>query len=138
MLEELGIEYDLVLHERPGRAPAALKETHPLGKSPQLVTASGRTIAERSAIALYLIETYDKEGRFKVPTPEQDPDWNSKDNDKFREEQLFSIGNTTLDSLINMKTTLAVFANHTVRTSMCSTDTCLVIKESITDGYLLN
>ncbi|KAI1777462.1 hypothetical protein F4818DRAFT_410496 [Hypoxylon cercidicola] len=113
LLEELGIEYDLVLHIREtGRAPAALKDTHPLGKAPQLVTSSGRVIAERSAIAFYLIETYDSEGRFKVPSPELDPDWNSNDNDKFREEQLFSLALTALNQFITMDITFGVFANH--------------------------
>lgn len=113
MLEELGIEYDLVFYKREkGRAPDALKETHPLGKAPQLATASGRVIAERSAIAFYLIETYDGEGRFKVPTPELDLDWNSKDNAKFREEQLLSLAQTAINQYLSMKVTVTVFANH--------------------------
>ncbi|KAI0178739.1 hypothetical protein GGR52DRAFT_533248 [Hypoxylon sp. FL1284] len=113
LLEELGIDYNLVFHKREtGRAPAILKETHPLGKAPQLVTPSGRVVAERSAIAFYLIETYDKEGRFKVPSPEQDPSWNGDDNDRFREEQLFSVGLTALNQFTAMGVTFAVFANQ--------------------------
>ncbi|XDG05694.1 hypothetical protein ABKA04_005309 [Annulohypoxylon sp. FPYF3050] len=113
LLEELGIEYDLVLHERlGGRAPVALKDTHPLGKAPQLVTASGRVIAERSAIAYYLIETYDNDGRFKVPAPGT-PGWDSVNNDKIREEQLLSIGQTALNQLFAMKATFGGFAYAT-------------------------
>ncbi|KAI0899284.1 hypothetical protein F4806DRAFT_457281 [Annulohypoxylon nitens] len=113
LLEELGIEYDLVLHERPGgRAPAALKDTHPLGKAPQLVTASGRVIAERSAIAYYLIETYDSDGQFKVPAAGT-PGWDSVNNDKIREEQLFSISQTALNQLFALKTTFSAFAYAT-------------------------
>ncbi|KAI1149338.1 glutathione S-transferase [Nemania diffusa] len=72
LLEELEIPYNLNLFKRgksgrnKNRAPESLKETHPLGKSPQLITASGRVIIERSAIAAYLIATYDSAGRFKV------------------------------------------------------------------------
>ncbi|KAI1110427.1 glutathione S-transferase [Nemania sp. NC0429] len=72
LLEELEIPYDIKFFERgksganKGRAPESLKETHPLGKSPQLITASGRVIVERSAISAYLIDTYDSAGKFKV------------------------------------------------------------------------
>ncbi|KAI0197819.1 glutathione S-transferase [Astrocystis sublimbata] len=72
LLEELEIPYNINLFERnksgkdKNRAPESLKETHPLGKSPQLITASGRVIIERSAIAAYLIETYDSAGKFKA------------------------------------------------------------------------
>ena len=42
LLEELGIEYDLVKYERDEnfRAPSALKAIHPLGKAPVLVDES--------------------------------------------------------------------------------------------------
>ncbi|KAI1099221.1 hypothetical protein F4804DRAFT_322518 [Jackrogersella minutella] len=113
LLEELGIEYNLVLHKRiNGRAEAALKDTHPLGKAPQLITASGRAIAERSAIAYYLIETYDSAGRFKVPAPGS-PDFDSVNNDKIREEQLLSVGLTSLNQFLSMKTTFGAFAHAT-------------------------
>ncbi|GAP92697.1 putative glutathione S-transferase [Rosellinia necatrix] len=80
LLEELEIPYDLKLIDREksgpnkNRAPAVLKETHPLGKSPQLITASGRVVIERSAITAYLIETYDAAGRFKVSGADEDHD----------------------------------------------------------------
>jgi glutathione S-transferase len=80
LLEELEIPYNLNLFERgksgagKNRAPESLKETHPLGKSPQLITASGRVIIERSAITAYLIETYDSAGKFKVSGSDEDHD----------------------------------------------------------------
>lgn len=97
-MEELGIEYNINLFEREtsgprkSRAPASLRETHPLGKSPQLVSVEGRVIIERSAIAKYLIEKYDSEGRFKL---------NPQDvqNDGIREDVLISMGGTTLQQI---------------------------------------
>ncbi|KAI1380484.1 hypothetical protein F4677DRAFT_407004 [Hypoxylon crocopeplum] len=114
LLEELGIDYDLVLHKRErGRAAAVLKDTHPLGKAPQLVTASGRVIAERSAIAFYLIETYDTTGRFKLPTSETQPGFDDTANDRTREEQLLSVGQTALNQFLSLKVTLGIFARVT-------------------------
>ncbi|GGP86745.1 glutathione S-transferase family protein [Shewanella ulleungensis] len=60
LLEELGVEYELVAYQRDATtflAPAALKKIHPLGKSPVLET-SEFTIAESGAITEYLIQTY--------------------------------------------------------------------------------
>ncbi|OAP60065.1 hypothetical protein AYL99_05067 [Fonsecaea erecta] len=66
LLEELEIPYNLQLHTRvKGRAPPEMKKTHPLGKAPQLETGDGRVIVESLVIAKYLIETYDKTGKFK-------------------------------------------------------------------------
>ncbi|RDW88363.1 hypothetical protein BP6252_00395 [Coleophoma cylindrospora] len=67
LLEEMGIEYNLVLHrrnEQTQRAPPELKAIHPLGKAPVLVTKDGMAIAETSAIMTYLLRTYDTEGKF--------------------------------------------------------------------------
>ena len=63
LLEELGVEYELKLYDRnaQGRAPAELKEAHPLGKSP-VIEDAGVTLAESGAITTYLLETYDPEG----------------------------------------------------------------------------
>ncbi|KAI0537161.1 glutathione S-transferase [Xylaria digitata] len=87
LLEELEIPYNLNLFEREksgrnkNRAPESLKETHPLGRSPQLITASGRVIVERSAITAYLIDTYDSAGKFKVSGADDD-------HDAIREQEL--------------------------------------------------
>lgn len=87
LLEELEIPYNLNLFERAksgrdkNRAPPELKATHPLGKSPQLITASGRVIIERSAITAYLIDTYDRTGKFKVSGSDED-------HDSIREQEL--------------------------------------------------
>jgi len=73
LLEELGLEYDLkVYHRNPNtmRAQADLKEAHPLGKSP-VIEDGDIKLAESGAIASYLIDTYDKAGKFAPPTSER-------------------------------------------------------------------
>lgn len=105
LLEELGIEYNLNLFERQTsgpnkhRAPDSLKESHPIGKSPQLITPEGRVIIERSAIAKYLIDKYDTAGKFKI-------NQNDPDNDIIREEELMSLGGTSLSSMLMIKVIL--------------------------------
>ncbi|KAI1389595.1 uncharacterized protein F4822DRAFT_398907 [Hypoxylon trugodes] len=102
VLEELGIEYHLVLHNRiAARSPPELKAVHPLGKSPTLVTPSGRVITERSAITLWLLNTYDKAGRFRIPSSPTGE--GTEDDDVVREEQLISLGGATLGPLLMMK-----------------------------------
>ncbi len=59
LLEELGVEYELKLHKRHPetiRAPAELREVHPLGKAP-VVVVDGEAIAESGAIIEYCVET---------------------------------------------------------------------------------
>ena len=55
LLEELGIEYDLVKYERVEnfRAPPELKAIHPLGKAPVLVDEA-LTLAESAPILAYI------------------------------------------------------------------------------------
>ena len=73
LLEELGIEYEIRTYRRDPEtllAPAALKEVHPLGKSP-VITDDAHTVAESGAIIEYLVARYD--GEALVPdagTPE--------------------------------------------------------------------
>ncbi|KAI1840675.1 hypothetical protein JX265_006114 [Neoarthrinium moseri] len=99
LLEELGIEYDLKLFNRiEQRSPPELKETHPTGKSPQLMTPTGRVITERSAIALYLIETYDTSSKFKIPSPPA-----QADDDFLKEDSLISFGNSTVMPLFMLR-----------------------------------
>ncbi|WP_417458851.1 glutathione S-transferase family protein [Kordiimonas sp.] len=64
-LEELGVEYEIIFYARDKEtrlAPDALKEVHPLGKSPVLEDGEVK-IAESGAIVEYLARTYG-EGRF--------------------------------------------------------------------------
>ncbi|KAJ8121715.1 hypothetical protein ONZ43_g1904 [Nemania bipapillata] len=99
LLEELEIPYNLNLFEREksgpnkNRAPQSLKETHPLGKSPQLITASGRVIIERSAITAYLIETYDSAGKFKVSGSDDD-------HDSLREQELVGFAEASFNGTV--------------------------------------
>jgi glutathione S-transferase len=68
LLEELGLDYELVKYERDGnfRAPASLADVHPLGKAPVLVD-DGLVLAESGTILRYL-ETKYGDGRL-VPAP---------------------------------------------------------------------
>lgn len=84
LLEELGVEYNLITYNRvEGRAPPELAKIHPLGKSPILVTAEGRSVVESSAIITYLLKTFDRDGRFASD------DW-------LREETLTSFSGATM------------------------------------------
>jgi len=61
LLEELGIEYDLVnytRHPETNLAPPELLNIHPMGKSP-LLQDDGVVIAETGAIAQYLLSKHD-------------------------------------------------------------------------------
>ncbi|TVV70111.1 glutathione S-transferase family protein [Sphingomonas solaris] len=58
LLEELGLPYSVKRYAREPKtmlAPPALKQVHPLGKSP-LVEHDGRVLAETGAIVEYLVE----------------------------------------------------------------------------------
>lgn len=60
LLEELGIEYEVKRYERDARtmlAPPALRNVHPLGKSP-VITDGEVTVAESGAIIEYLVGRY--------------------------------------------------------------------------------
>ena len=68
LLEELGLEYDIKRYQRDAKtmlAPPALREVHPLGKSP-VITDGEVTMAESGAIVEYLVERYGK-GRLAPP-----------------------------------------------------------------------
>lgn len=59
LCEELGIEYELVKHQRNAetqRSPDSLNAVHPLGKAPTIVH-DGRTIVESEAILEYICQT---------------------------------------------------------------------------------
>lgn len=59
LLEELSLAYEIRHYKRAPdmRAPASLKEVHPLGKSP-VIEDEGRVIAESGAIIEYLLDRY--------------------------------------------------------------------------------
>ena len=60
LLEELGLEYQIVRYQRDAQtmlAPPELRAVHPLGKSP-VITDGGVTVAESGAIIEYLVERY--------------------------------------------------------------------------------
>ena len=60
LLEELGLEYDVVRYERDKKtmlAPPSLKKIHPLGKSPIVVDGEA-VLVESGAIVEYLIEMH--------------------------------------------------------------------------------
>jgi glutathione S-transferase len=60
LLEELGLDYELVVYKRNAetmQAPPELTAVHPLGKSP-VITDGDITVAESGAILEYLVERY--------------------------------------------------------------------------------
>jgi glutathione S-transferase len=68
LLEELGLNYDVKYYQRDPEtmlAPAALRQVHPLGKSP-VITDDDLTLAESGAIIEYLVERHG-EGRLAPP-----------------------------------------------------------------------
>ena len=74
LLEELGLPYDIKRYQRDPKtmlAPPALREVHPLGKSPVLADGDV-TLAESGAIIEYLVERHGN-GRLRPPlgTPER-------------------------------------------------------------------
>ncbi|WP_370153591.1 glutathione S-transferase family protein [Ferrovibrio sp.] len=64
LLEELGVPYEVVRYQRQPDmlAPPALRQIHPLGKSP-VITEDGRTIAETGAIIEYVLEKHGPNSR---------------------------------------------------------------------------
>jgi glutathione S-transferase len=57
-LEELGLDYEIVFHQRlQGFAPPEMKEIHPLGKAPSVVI-DGKVMAESGAIVELLAQRY--------------------------------------------------------------------------------
>jgi glutathione S-transferase len=101
LLEELGIEYNLVKHQRvDGRAPKEMRAVQQLGRAPTLVTAEGRAIIESSAVIAYLIKTYDADGRFASE------DW-------LKDEQLTSFAGASLGMMTVLEITLEIVVKRT-------------------------
>ncbi|APE29547.1 glutathione S-transferase [Halomonas aestuarii] len=72
LLEELGVDYQIITYRRDPRtmlAPASLREVHPLGKSPVITDGArgGQVVAESGAILEYLIERFDTQHRLVPP-----------------------------------------------------------------------
>jgi len=64
LLEELGLEYEIQRYPRvKGRAPKALRDIHPLGRSP-VVTHGDKVLAESGAVVEYILDTFG-EGRLR-------------------------------------------------------------------------
>jgi glutathione S-transferase len=68
LLEELGLDYELVRYERDAnfRAPPALEKAHPLGRAP-IVEVDGLVLAESGAILEHFA---DREQRLRPTSPE--------------------------------------------------------------------
>src|SRR3546814_13762299 len=69
LLEELDVPYEIRFHERQAgshAAPEALKDIHPLGKSP-IVTEADRVVAESGAIVDYIVRRHGQ-GRLAPPS----------------------------------------------------------------------
>ncbi len=61
LLEELGLDYEIMRYQRDAKtmfAPPELRRVHPLGKSP-MIEHDGRTLIETGAIAEYLVDLAD-------------------------------------------------------------------------------
>ncbi|MDX1580629.1 MAG: glutathione S-transferase family protein [Alphaproteobacteria bacterium] len=71
LLEELGLEYELVHHTREPtlQAPEEMKKYHPLGKSP-IIDIDGHVMAESGAVVEYIVHRFG-EGRL-MPDPLSD------------------------------------------------------------------
>ncbi len=66
LLEELGLDYEVIHYERDAKtmlAPPALRKVHPLGKSP-VISDGDINVAESGAIVEYLVDEYG-EGKLK-------------------------------------------------------------------------
>ncbi|MDX1625011.1 MAG: glutathione S-transferase [Wenzhouxiangellaceae bacterium] len=69
LLEELGVDYEIVRYERDaetGLAPDELKEVHPLGKSP-VITDGDLVLAESALILEYLGREHGGDGWVRAP-----------------------------------------------------------------------
>lgn len=79
LLEEMGIDYQLIRYQRDSvshLAPDSLKKIHPLGKSP-VIEFEGQVLAESGAIVEYLIRRFasDLEPEFSSPDYMQYLQW---------------------------------------------------------------
>ena len=74
LLEELGLDYRIVKHQRDATtslAPPSLLAVHPLGKSP-VIRDDGLVVIESGAIVEYIVRRY---GKGRLAPPEASPQW---------------------------------------------------------------
>ncbi len=75
LMEELGVDYDVQIHERDPDtrlAPASYKALHPLGKAP-VVRVDGEALAETGAIIEYFVDRHpEKALKPEIGTPARD------------------------------------------------------------------
>ena len=96
LLEELGVEYQVVGYQRDPTtflAPPELKAIHPLGKSP-MIRDQDQIIIESGAIVDYLIRHYGR-GRF-APAPE------SRAYDRYVQLLHYAEGSAMLPLMLNL------------------------------------
>jgi glutathione S-transferase len=96
LLEELGIEYRLVMYKRDATtnlAPPELKAIHPLGKAP-VIRDNGEVIFESGAIIEYLIRRYGN-GRF-APAP------GTKDYNRYMQFLHYAEGSAMLPLMLRL------------------------------------
>lgn len=96
LLEELGLDYEIVRHARDAQtrlAPPELTVIHPLGKSP-VITDEGRVIAESGAIIDYVIRRHGA-GRMA-------PDPASPEYDDYQHWLHYAEGSAMLPLMLNM------------------------------------
>ncbi|HEY3696146.1 glutathione S-transferase family protein [Phenylobacterium sp.] len=68
LLEELGLDYEIVRHQRDPstrRSPQSLRDVHPAAKAPT-IEDRGCTMIESTGVILYILETYG-DGRLRPP-----------------------------------------------------------------------
>lgn len=82
------------------RSPPELSKIHPLGRSPILITAEGRTLTESMTIATYLLKTY------STSKPSTSNDW-------VRDMTLTSFSGSSLSSLASIELLFDLAAKHT-------------------------
>ena len=96
LLEELGMDYQLVMYQRDATtnlAPPELKAIHPLGKAP-VIRDNGEVIFESGAIIEYLIRRYGN-GRFA-------PAAQSKDYDRYMQFLHYAEGSAMLPLMLRL------------------------------------
>jgi len=98
LLEELGMDYDIVSYQRDPvthLAPPAIKVVHPLGKSP-VIRDGGLVVAESGAIVEYLIGKY---GHGRLAPAD---DFNSPDYVSYLQWLHFAEGSAMLPLLLKL------------------------------------